>query len=73
MKSLKSRYQIAQVSSSAYSNMSISNKDDMHHGLNEQGQGYIWVPYIISCTPPLIIQEINKSRKYKIKDIINRM
>lgn len=69
MKSIKSRYSIAQVNNNNYQTISVGSKSD-----TAIGAGYIWVPYIIQSSPfGIIYESIQEKRKCAIRGIIDKL
>lgn len=69
MKSLKSRYSLTQINNNNYQTIKVGNKSE-----SALEAGYIWVPYIISQSPNIIIeQHIKENRKQTIKAIIDKL
>ena len=66
MKSVKSRYSIATISQNHYGTLSVSGNTNNNVILeNKSGsleQGYVFVPYIMATTIPIIVE----SREEKI-------
>lgn len=67
MKSLKSRYSLAQVNNNNYATINVVNKSE-----SSLEAGYVWVPYIISQSP-VTIESKQQSRKSKIQTIIDKL
>lgn len=69
MKSIKSRYSIAQVNNNYYETINVGSKTD-----SALESGYIWVPYIIQSTPfGVICESTQEKRKSVIKSIIDKL
>ena len=69
MKSIKSRYSIAQVNNNYYETINVGSKTD-----SALESGYIWVPYIIQSTPfGVIFESTQEKRKSVIKSIIDKL
>lgn len=68
MKSIKSRYSIAQVNNNYYETINVGSKTD-----SALESGYIWVPYIIQSTPFGVFESTQEKRKSVIKSIIDKL
>lgn len=68
MKSIKSRYAIAQVDNKNYQTITVGNKSE-----STLDAGYIWIPYILSSSKGFVIESKQETRKSKISNIIDNL
>lgn len=68
MKSLRSRYAIAQIDNKNYQTITVGNKSE-----STLDAGYIWVPYILSSSKGFVIESKQETRKRKISNIIDNL
>lgn len=67
-KSIKSRYSIAQVNNNNYATITVGSRSD-----TALEAGYVWVSYIMTTSPNIIIESTPEMRKSKIRNIINNL
>lgn len=68
MKSLRSRYAIAQIDNKNYQTITVGNKSE-----STLDAGYIWGPYILSSSKGFVIESKQETRKRKISNIIDNL